>query len=103
MKLGKNLIVSFLLILIFTTYFFIFSYQNKKQAENLNKRVIHTHLVIEEITTLKTLITELESEVRGFVISGNPDFIQNVENDEKTVYEQYKILKDLTVDNPEQQ
>lgn len=103
MKPGRNLIVSFVLVLAFIIYFFILSYQNKKQAERLNNSVIHAYLVIEEITELNAIITELESQVRGYVISNNKEFIADLSTKEQSVYSYFKRIKELTADNAIQQ
>lgn len=73
MKPGKNLIISFLLILIFSLYFFILSYHNKKQSEIVNKWVIHSQLVVEQITDFNILITEFEAQDQSNVITISKD------------------------------
>jgi PAS domain S-box-containing protein len=103
MKPGKNLIISFVLILGFGIYFFISSYQNKKQAEILNNWVLHTHLVIEEITAFNTLITEFEAQDQAYVITNNKDFKKDINSRNGKAEGLLSKLKKLTADNKVQQ
>lgn len=103
MRYGKKLVILFAMILAFSIYFFILLSENKKQIEILNGWVLHTHQVIEQITILQAATTELESEVRGFVITKNNSFIIDLDKDVKNIDTQFAILKTLTKDNPTQQ
>ncbi len=103
MRPGKNLVITFVLILIFSAYFFILSYQNKKQAESLGYWVIHTHFVIEGITNLNTLITEFESQDLNNIINNNKDFKNNFNSNDIKASIEFNKLKNATADNPLQQ
>lgn len=102
-KPGKNLIISFALILIFGVYFFILAYQNKKQAEYLNNWVIHTHLVIEGITKLDVLITEFETRDQSYVITKDESFIKDTTARKLKAAAEFANVKNLTADNKSQQ
>src|SRR5438270_13055361 len=99
MKPGKNLVISFLLIVGFGIYFFVSSYQNKKQAELLNFWVVHTHLVIEEITSFNTLVTEFEAQDQAYVITSNKNFRNDINSRNAKASFILKKIKNLTADN----
>ena len=103
MKPGKNLIISFLLILIFSLYFFILSYHNKRQSENINKWVIHSQRVVEEITDLNILITEFEARDQSNVITNNKDFDKDLISHYSEGSAKFNTIKNLIADNPQQQ
>src|SRR4051794_32534039 len=103
MKPGKNLIISFVMILIFGLYFFILTYQNKKQAEVLNNWVVHTHTVIGELNKLNTLITEFEAQDQAYVIENNQEFSDDINTRNKKATLIFNRIKSLLVDNRAQQ
>jgi PAS domain S-box-containing protein len=63
----------------------------------------HTYEVIEEIDNLNNSILDMESQVRGYIISGNVVFLNNLPAETATTKQQLTRLKQLTNDNPKQQ
>lgn len=103
MKPGKNLLLSFVFILFFSLCFFISSYRDKKKAERLSYSVEHTHLVIEGITTLNSLVTEFEAEDQSYIITNNKDYIKDINSRGIKFNSVFERLKRLTADNVVQQ
>src|SRR4051812_34986021 len=103
MKLGRNLIISFVLILALSVYVFILSYQSKRQAERLNNGVIHTHRVIEEITNLNAVVTEFESQDQHYVITNDKNFKKDLDSRKYKVFPKIEEIRKLTGDNKIQQ
>jgi len=103
LKLQKS--VWYILLLIFGSvlYFLLFTYQNIQRNKESFQWVNHTQEVIKTINTVRSDLYELESQVRGFVISGNTGFLDHYESRKiKLVTEVQQVLKQ-TSDNPRQQ
>lgn len=65
--------------------------------------VVHTHLVIAEITNLNTLINSFETQDQTYVITNATGFKRNLDSDKIKVSAAINTIKDLTADNPVQQ
>lgn len=68
-----------------------------------NARVTHTHGVLEKIGTVLSLLKDAETGQRGFVITGDPAFLQPYESAVGAVHAQVIDLRRLTADNARQQ
>jgi len=102
MRLGKSLVISFVLLLLINLCFFASLYSTNRQAENLGNWVIHTHMVIAEVTTLNTLINSFEAEDQVYIITNNKDYKKNFESNEREGSAVVNRIKILTADNPVQ-
>lgn len=65
--------------------------------------VSHTERVQGELDRLLILIQDVETGGRGFVVTGNPDFLEPFERAVGKVDSQLGMLRRLTADNPRQQ
>ncbi len=94
-------------ILLFTflaTLFFLYStYQNNQRANTTFQWVSQTHNVIELIDQVNASIINLESHIRGYVISGNPIFLKDLKEKEADIYHHLEALRQSTRDNPHHQ
>jgi PAS domain S-box-containing protein len=84
-------------------YLVIFMYQNIQRNKESFQWVTHTHEVIEDIRTVHSSVMEIESQLRGYVISGNPVFIKNYSNKKEILCKNISRLQEHTVDNAQQQ
>lgn len=65
--------------------------------------VDHTHRVILELEKSLSSLKDAESSLRGYIISGAPSFRANLETSVEDSVVHLRRLKDLTVENSEQQ
>ena len=65
--------------------------------------VDHTDQVIADARQLMRSMTEMESELRGFYLTGNQSFLDAYQTAKEGVPEQLAVLDRLTSDNPSQQ
>ena len=74
------------------------------QAESTASRalVTHTHEVLNEIKQLTIAIVDQEGGLRGYVITGQPSFLDSLANGQQHYRESLSNLQKLTADNPEQ-
>jgi CheY-like chemotaxis protein/CHASE3 domain sensor protein/putative methionine-R-sulfoxide reductase with GAF domain len=79
------------------------SFRNSDKVIETNKWVSHTHEVLYELDQLLVSTLEAESSVRGFVITGNENFLQPYSVARVNMNTHLEKVKTLTVDNPTQQ
>lgn len=103
MKPQGLIIGIFLLIFTGIAYFLYTSHQNYRQARATSGWITHTHEVIKHIDRIESEFYLLESNVRGYVISGNKVFTATDEKDIKKIHDEFEQLKGSTVDNQVQQ
>ncbi|WP_162944487.1 PAS domain S-box protein [Flavisolibacter nicotianae] len=103
MKLQKS--IRYLLLLIFAVLasLFVFIYQNNQRNKESFQWVTHTHTVIENINAVRTSLLDVESQLRGYVISGNDAFLQNYTSKKQTLFRNITKLQQLVNDNKQQQ
>jgi methyl-accepting chemotaxis protein len=65
--------------------------------------VAHTHLVLEHLASVMSLLKDTETGQRGYVITGDPAFLEPYESAVGTIGTTLKELRALTSDNPAQQ
>lgn len=94
-----------MLLLVFggTLYFLIFTYQNTQRNRESFRWVNHTQAVINNIHIIRSDLFEMESQVRGFVISGNPTFLGDYSSKKQHLSSGSAGLLRLTHDNAKQQ
>ena len=88
------------LVLIVVGYI---SYQNSQKFRETNQWVDHTNKVLYGFEQI--LVTELEAEssMRGYVISGNENFLKPYNKAIDNIYFHIDNVKELTIDNSVQQ
>jgi CHASE3 domain sensor protein len=79
------------------------AYQNMAAVKESDYWVSHTHTVIEELDSLLSSLTDAETGQRGFIITGDEDYLEPYNNALATIQKQRKTLRELTNDNPLQQ
>jgi CHASE3 domain sensor protein len=65
-------------------------------------RVIHSHEVREKLDSILNMLNTAETSVRGYVITGKPDFLGPYLTASPQIEEQLKLLGSLIADNPDQ-
>ncbi len=103
MKKDKILIlVIFLALLVLALNAYVSYYSTRKIVEN-ERLVVHTLEVISALETLRALSIDIESSMRGFVITGDNYFLQSYAENKTKAPDILTRLQDLTKDNPQQQ
>jgi signal transduction histidine kinase/CheY-like chemotaxis protein len=80
-----------------------FSYRNLKSTNEASRLEKHTYQVILEFNSLLSSLKDAESGQRGFVITGNPKYLEPYNDALVTVKSHLDTLHSLTRDNPDQQ
>ena len=97
MFLGFGVVILIMLTVIGNSYI---NFVKESEAVAWN---VHTYQVIQESDGVLMSLVNMETGARGYVITGNESFLEPF-NQGKDSYEQhYNKLKELTIDNPEQQ
>jgi signal transduction histidine kinase len=65
--------------------------------------LVHTEEVLQSTDKLYATILERETSIRGYILTGNEDFLVNYENSKANGKEVFNYILDLTKDNPVQQ
>ena len=99
----RNIIIGFGLSLLLLILSSIASYVSIKNLISSAGWVDHTNKVIAELENAGTLLIETEDSQRGFLLTGNPDFLEPFQVNKALIKEKVKNIKILTGDNPDQQ
>ncbi|MEN2401174.1 response regulator [Flavobacterium sp. MC2016-06] len=91
--------VSMLILMISSTASFL----SIKSLLNSNSWVNHTQEVIYNLNAGSSVITDAQTSMRGYLITGNKDFLTEHYEAEKTSNAYFEKLDELTIDNPSQQ
>lgn len=103
MTIGRRIVFGFGLALFFLGAIGFSSYRSTLHLVETAHWVSHTHKVLEDLELIRGRIIEVESGVRGFVITGSDNYVALFAADRKTVGETLKAVRQLTGDNPSQQ
>ncbi|MGZ3692371.1 MAG: CHASE3 domain-containing protein, partial [Pseudobdellovibrio sp.] len=87
----------FLLVISF------YSYSNTRLLIKNAASVSHTHEVQESIEKILSEMTDMETGQRGFIITGNLDFLAPYRDASLILDQNIENLRELTSDNPVQQ
>ncbi|MBG6076545.1 CHASE3 domain-containing protein [Polaromonas sp. CG_9.11] len=79
------------------------AYRNMQAATNSERWETHSRVVIQELGELLSSLKDAETGQRGFVITGNPDYLAPYHESLKTFPIRLAQLRRLTADNPEEQ
>ncbi|TDW51903.1 hypothetical protein EV144_101581 [Flavobacterium sp. 270] len=91
--------VSMLILMISSTASFL----SIKSLLESNSWVNHTQEVIYNLNEASSVMTDAQTSMRGYLITGNKDFLEEHYDAEKVSKIYFEKLEELTVDNPSQQ
>jgi methyl-accepting chemotaxis protein WspA len=97
LMIGFGAIVGIILVLL------ILAYNNFSKVSDANKWDRHTLEVLNESSRIAVSVLEIQSEVRGFLLTGEERFLSPETNEEKALHENLRRGLVLTADNPAQQ
>ena len=94
---GFGVVLLIILILVSSTW------SGFSEVDSTVKRNIHTYDVINESADLLASLINIETGMRGFVITGREQFLAPLTEGEHAFQEHFATLRNLTADNPAQQ
>lgn len=94
---GFGVVLLIILILVLSTW------RGFSEVDSTVKRNIHTYDVINESADLLASLINIETGMRGFVITGREQFLAPLTEGEHAFQEHFATLRNLTADNPAQQ
>jgi methyl-accepting chemotaxis protein len=104
MRIGARIGTGFLIPLLFVLVIGISAYVSTAKVKETNGWVTHSFEVMNGTETVLALLVEAESAERGFVITGDDEFLHPApEEAGRRVHDQIETLRRLTADNPVQQ
>ena len=81
----------------------ILAYRSINALSNTSQMVAHTHLVLEHIDDVFSALQDAEIGGRGYIITGDENFLKPYQNAEIKIAGLVNDLRALTADNPAQQ
>jgi signal transduction histidine kinase/DNA-binding response OmpR family regulator/CHASE3 domain sensor protein len=99
----RNLIVSTAISIIILIVSSVASYISIQNLLESNKMVSHTHEVIYNINSAQQVLTDAQTSMRGYLINGREDFLDQYKNSENRTDAYLENLETLTSDNGQQQ
>jgi PAS domain S-box-containing protein len=79
------------------------SYRGIAESSESDRWVRHTHEVLENLEDLLSAMQSLESNARGFVLTGKDTYLESYRASKLLAAQQETIVRNLTADNPIQQ
>ena len=81
---------------------FVMFYQHAREEED-NQWVVHTYQVIDQLKAIEALLVDAETGARGYVATGDTQFLQPYHQALPTLSTNLRQLPQLVADNPAQQ
>ena len=79
------------------------AYQSTQRLIAGGQSVAHTQEVLTELRTIQSLVQEAESAVRGYLLTGNPKFLEPYATSARRIHPQIGRMRALTADDPWQE
>jgi CheY-like chemotaxis protein/signal transduction histidine kinase/CHASE3 domain sensor protein len=103
MTLGKKIIIGFIACVLVLLGVAIFSFKTSEKFVASNALVNHSNQVLYEFEQILMSSIDAETGVRGYVITGDDNFLESFSSANIKAMEQLAKVKELTKDNPNQQ
>ncbi|NWF07099.1 MULTISPECIES: methyl-accepting chemotaxis protein [Pseudomonas] len=103
LSISQKLYLSFTLVVVLIGMLVASAYKGFEAVENATDSNVHTYKVISAAQSALEQLINIETGMRGFVISSKDTFLEPLVAGEKRFSEQLDLLKRLTTDNPAQQ
>src|ERR1035441_3581402 len=98
-KIAAGFALSFVLLAVVGAI----AYRSINALSQTSYSVAHTHLVLEHVASVLSLLKDAETGQRGYIITGDESFLGPYQAAGPDIETTVKDLRDLTSDNPAQQ
>ncbi len=103
LNIQKHVVIGFSGALLLMLLLGSFLYENWVGLNDSNRWSVHAHQVLEGLDDLMAGLQEMESEQRGYIISGEGVFLSDFERSRRQLLEKFRFLQRMTRDNASQQ
>ena len=103
LSISQKLYLSFTVVVVLIGLLVGSAYKGFEAVEDATNSNVHTYTVISSAQSALEQLINIETGMRGFVISSKDAFLEPLVAGQKVFAEQLDLLKRLTVDNPAQQ
>src|SRR5260221_1050491 len=103
MTLNKKILSGFIICSMVMLVVAIISFRNSEKFIDTNQWVNHTHEVLYELDQISGSAVDAETGARGFVITGEENYLEPYNTSRATLAEHVNKATALTKDNPAQQ
>ncbi|MCI3947754.1 chemotaxis protein [Pseudomonas syringae] len=103
LSISQKLYFSFVAIVVLIAVLVASAYRGFEQVEGATNNNVHSYQVLSEAQSALGQLINIETGMRGFVISSKEAFLEPLISGQKRFSEDFDSLKRLTADNPEQQ
>lgn len=102
-SIERQIPIGFILAALIIVVVGVISYLNIRSSIETNDLVTHTREVLQQLEDTQISLLDAETNVRGFFISGNEDYIPAYQAAADEIPQQIASLRALTADSPQQQ
>lgn len=102
-SIEKRITLGFLLIVSTVVFFSTITYRINADTSSSNFWVNHTNQVLYKSEKIVSILKDIESANRGFIITGDNIFFEPYHQNRDSIFKNIQQLKELTKDNPIQQ
>ncbi|MFT3705354.1 MAG: response regulator [Agriterribacter sp.] len=103
MTLSRKILIGFILCAAVLVVVAFFSIRNNREFLNTNQWVMHTHEVMYEFEQVLASSVDVQTGVRGFIISGDQSYLEPYNISRQKILDDLRKVRKLTEDNPIQQ
>ncbi len=103
LSISQKLYLSFATVSVIIAILVVGAYRGFEQVQEATNSNIHTYQVLSDTQLALEQLINIETGMRGFVISSKDSFLEPLITGEKSFSEKLQSLKKLTADNPDQQ
>lgn len=103
LSISQKLYLSFSVVVVLIGILVASAYKGFESVGDATDSNVHTYEVIGKAQTALAQLINIETGMRGFVITSKDAFLEPLVSGEKLFSEQFELLKRLTADNPTQQ
>jgi diguanylate cyclase (GGDEF)-like protein/PAS domain S-box-containing protein len=101
--IDRKLLFGVILIVVVLLINSAMTYRSTRQLDEDARWVAHTHEVQDAISELLGAMRDAQTGMRGYLLTGNPRFLEPYEDAKATYLTKSQRVKTLTADNPAQQ
>lgn len=102
-KVGGTLILAFLASVVLLALIGFVSYRAVRTLTSNNERVTHTQEVLEDLQEIRTIIIQVETDARGFLLTGDSVYLNAYQKDLVQIPQMLSAFKLKTQDNASHQ